>query len=83
MKKRKRRPIPGRIGWLRASAGEEISPALFRKKWGGYYKPLKKLTTLNLDADVLAWFKRQGRGYQTRINQALREVMREGKARDE
>jgi hypothetical protein len=28
-----------------------------------------------LDADVLAWFKREGRGYQTRINRALRRVM--------
>jgi|HubBroStandDraft_2_1064218.scaffolds.fasta_scaffold72402_2 hypothetical protein len=28
-----------------------------------------------LDADVLAWFKREGRGYQTRINRALRGVM--------
>jgi uncharacterized protein (DUF4415 family) len=40
-----------------------------------YYRPLKKPVTLRLDADVLAWFKRQGRRYQTRINQALRQVM--------
>jgi len=26
---------------------------------------------------VLAWFKKQGRGYQTRINRALRKVMME------
>jgi uncharacterized protein (DUF4415 family) len=31
--------------------------------------------TLRLDADVLAWFKKLGRGYQTRINQALRKLM--------
>ncbi len=41
----------------------------------GLYKPLKKPVTLRLDADILAWFKRQGRGYQTRINGALRELM--------
>jgi uncharacterized protein (DUF4415 family) len=40
-----------------------------------YYRPLKKPVTLRLDADVLAWFKREGRRYQTRINQALRQVM--------
>lgn len=40
-----------------------------------FYRPLKKPITLRLDADVLAWFKRQGRRYQTRINQALRRVM--------
>lgn len=39
------------------------------------YRPLKKPITLRLDADVLAWFKREGRRYQTRINQALRKVM--------
>ncbi len=40
-----------------------------------YYRPLKKPVTLRLDADVLAWFKKDGRRYQTRINQALRAVM--------
>jgi len=40
-----------------------------------YYRPLKKPVTLRLDADVLAWFKKDGRRYQTRINQALRRVM--------
>jgi len=39
------------------------------------YRPIKKPVTLRLDADVLAWFKRHGRGYQTRINRALRGVM--------
>jgi uncharacterized protein (DUF4415 family) len=39
------------------------------------YRPLKKPVTLRLDADVLAWFKKDGRRYQTRINTALRKVM--------
>ncbi|MBZ5685391.1 MAG: BrnA antitoxin family protein [Acidobacteriia bacterium] len=39
------------------------------------YRPLKKPVTLRLDADVLAWFKKDGRRYQTRINSALRKVM--------
>jgi uncharacterized protein (DUF4415 family) len=41
-----------------------------------FYKPIKKPVTLRLDADVLAWFKRDGRRYQTRINAALRRVMK-------
>jgi uncharacterized protein (DUF4415 family) len=46
-----------------------------------FYRPLKKPVTLRLDADVLAWFKKDGRRYQTRINSALRKVMeREMKA---
>ena len=50
-------------------------------KIGDLYRPLKKPVTLRLDADVLAWFKKDGRRYQTRINQALRKIMeREMKA---
>ena len=43
---------------------------------GLFYRPVKKQITLRLDADVLAWFKRNapgGRGYQTEINRALRQ----------
>jgi uncharacterized protein (DUF4415 family) len=32
----------------------------------------KQLVTLRLDADVLAFFRKQGRRYQTQINQVLR-----------
>jgi uncharacterized protein (DUF4415 family) len=42
---------------------------------GKYYRPIKKSLTIRLDADVLAWLKAQGRGYQTRINQLLRSAM--------
>lgn len=44
-------------------------------KIGDLYRPLKKPVTLRLDADVIAWFKKDGRRYQTRINAALRKVM--------
>jgi uncharacterized protein (DUF4415 family) len=40
---------------------------------GVFYRPNKQQLTLRLDADVVAWFKRNGGGYQTRINRALRE----------
>ena len=45
---------------------------------GVLYRPIKKPVTLRLDADVIAWFKKSGRGYQTRINRALRAMMKEG-----
>lgn len=35
----------------------------------------KQQVTLRLDADVLDWFKRQGKGFQTRINALLRAYM--------
>ena len=47
---------------------------------GKFYRPIKRPVTIRVDADVLAWLKRQGRGYQTRINKLLREAM-EGKRR--
>ena len=42
-----------------------------------YWKvePVKVSLSIKIDADILAWFKSQGKGYQTRINKALRDVM--------
>ena len=50
-----------------------------------YYRPIKQSTTVRIDADVLAWLKSQGPGYQTRINSLLRAAMERssGKGRDE
>ncbi len=43
---------------------------------GRFYRPIKKSLTIRIDADVLAWVKRQGRkGYQTRINWLLRTAI--------
>ena len=42
---------------------------------GKLYRPIKKPLTLRVDADVLAWLKSQGKGYQTRINEILRSAM--------
>ncbi len=42
---------------------------------GRFYKPVKQAVSLRLDADVIAWLKKDGEGYQTRANQMLRERM--------
>ena len=42
---------------------------------GKFYRPLKESLTIRIDADILAWFKAQGKGYQTRINTMLREAV--------
>ena len=39
------------------------------------HKPVKKQLTARLDADVLAWLKVKGRGYQSRMNAILRNAM--------
>ena len=40
-----------------------------------FYRPVKRQLTVRLDADVVAWLRRQGKGYQTRLNRVLREAM--------
>ncbi|MFZ1109389.1 MAG: BrnA antitoxin family protein [Rhodomicrobium sp.] len=45
---------------------------------GAFYRPIKQQLTLRVDADIVAWFKertRDGKGYQTIINKALREYV--------
>jgi len=54
--------IPVTHDWTRAVVGK-------------FCRPIKKPLTIRLDADVLAWLKGQGRGYQTRINSILRRAM--------
>ena len=43
---------------------------------GAFYRPIKQHLSLRLDADLIAWFKAHSdKGYQTRINAALREYV--------
>jgi uncharacterized protein (DUF4415 family) len=42
---------------------------------GRFYCPLKQAVSMRLDADVIAWLKKQGKGYQTRANRILRQPM--------
>ena len=42
---------------------------------GKFYRPIKKSVTVRIDADVLAWLKSKGEGYQTRLNALLRLAM--------
>ena len=57
---------------------DEITPDLFAQaivRRG--LKPVskKEQITLRVDSDVLRWFKMQGKGYQTKINDLLRAYM--------
>jgi len=44
---------------------------------GKYFRPKKTSVTTRLDADVVAWLKASGEGYQTRINTYLRQLMQQ------
>ena len=55
-------------------------PELTDEQWasavrGRFYRPMKQQITARVDADVLAWLKADGQGYQTRINAILRRAM--------
>ncbi len=54
--------IPEKTDWSKAVRGK-------------FYRPLKESLTIRIDADILAWLRGQGRGYQTRINAMLREAV--------
>jgi len=60
-------------------------PVLPAEAWrdavrGKFYRPVKKAVSLRLDADVIAWLKKDGKGYQSRANRMLREKMLADKA---
>lgn len=55
-------------------------PEVTAEQWkhavrGRFYRPIKKQITARVDADVLAWLKGQGKGYQSKINAILRREM--------
>ena len=57
---------------------EMLGPPVMRRGRGPQKTPTKVLTTIRLDADVIAFFRAQGTGYQSRINDALRRVKERG-----
>ena len=54
---------------------EMLGPPVLKRGRGPQKAPTKVLTTVRLDADVIAFFRAQGRGYQTQINDELRKVV--------
>jgi uncharacterized protein (DUF4415 family) len=57
------RPLPPDT-WAHAMRREE------------FFRPIKKLTTVRIDADILDWLRSKGEGHLTRINDILRDRMR-------
>ena len=58
----------------------ELTPEMFARavvRRGLKPVPRKEQLTIRVDSDVLEWYKKQGPGYQTRINALLRAYMRE------
>jgi uncharacterized protein (DUF4415 family) len=81
---KRRRGEPTLTNWERVDAltEEELEAAIDHEEegefdWDTVYVGMppvvaKKQLTLRLDADIVAWFREKGPGYQTRMNQVLR-----------
>ena len=52
-------------------AAPEVDAEWFKSARVVMHEP-KQAVSLRLDREVMEWFKKQGRGYQTRINAVLR-----------
>ena len=65
---------------VQAHARGELQRNEPRRFRGPQKKPTKVQTTIRLDADVVAHFKKSGKGWQSRINTALRNTAFGGEA---
>lgn len=54
--------MPEELAWSGATVGK-------------YYRPIKEQISIRIDADLIGWFKALGKGYQSRINEALRHYV--------
>jgi uncharacterized protein (DUF4415 family) len=83
---------PERVDELRKAADQPIDcsdiPPLPDRFWedpsiqiGRFYRPRKEATSVRLDADVKAWLRGTGKGWQKRLNAAMRDLMLHGEAK--
>jgi uncharacterized protein (DUF4415 family) len=60
--------------------GPEVAAELLKPKpRGPQKKPLKASTTIRLDVEVLEAFKAMGKGWQTRMNNVLKDYVKSKK----
>jgi len=63
---------------VRDGRAREWSPDVFARaiaRQGLKTVPKKTLLSLRIDSDVIEWFRKQGAGYQSRMNALLRAYM--------
>ena len=71
----------GKDTWAKAipthGGGVDATLAELRRARGPQKAPLKVPTTIRFDADVLADLKASGKGWQTRVNDAVRDWLKQ------
>lgn len=82
--KKASKPVRNELAALAGKAESEIDysdvPATTKQDWhdavrGKFYRPIKQQLTVRVDSDILSWLKSQGKGYQSRLNDILRNAM--------
>jgi uncharacterized protein (DUF4415 family) len=67
------------IDWRRAvvteGGGVNATLACLRRKRGPNERPSKEQVAIRFSPEVLAYFRAQGRGWQTRMDEALKEFI--------
>ena len=64
--------------WARARPAAEVHPELVEwslRRRGKQKTPTKELISIRLDADLAAHFRATGKGWQTRLNETLRQAV--------
>lgn len=64
----------------RAKPAGELLPHLLQKRRGAQKASTKVSTTIRIDREIIEYFRSGGRGWQTRLNDALKEWLAENKA---
>jgi uncharacterized protein (DUF4415 family) len=63
---------------VRPAGARPLTPEMFARavaRKGLKAVPKKALLSLRIDSDVIEWFRKQGPGYQSRMNALLRAYM--------
>ena len=61
---------------IRSASPSELREKLTARRRGAQKSPVKVPTTIRLDADVLEALQASGKGWQTRVNDALRDMVK-------
>ena len=71
---------PDGIDWSRAvlteGGGVEATLTSLRRRRGPNKRPVKEQVAIRFSPEVLAYFRAQGRGWQTRMDEALKEFIK-------
>jgi uncharacterized protein (DUF4415 family) len=70
--------IHWKAGVVTSGGGVRETIAQLRRTRGRNKSPTKEQVAIRLDPEVLAAFRASGRGWQTRMNSALKEWLKEG-----